>query len=367
MYGKLLTYEPPEWAKVLSYIPKKRIPLAMANTPIHPWKVPGVPEDFSVSVKRDDLTGCVLSGNKVRKLEFLLAEAVDQGCSHVTACGELQSNNCRAVAVCARQLGLTPHLFLRTDFTNKKAVGCAGNMLLNRLCGAHIYLVPPHHDLDKDALDSMERLAQELQTSRGESCYVIPRGCINKTGLFGYIHVFEELRQQGVLEQFDDLVFPCASGGTAAELAIANHLTDGHLRLHGIAVTESADYVYGSCDKSFQEMGVGHLRSRDLLRVVGGFVGRGYGLCTTEQMEFIQRVAAQTSVVLDTTYSAKAVLGLVSELRHNPSAFGGRRVLYLHTGGVFPMFDGRMKQVLEMKEERQPRINMLSQMNDLPL
>ncbi|XP_076435349.1 uncharacterized protein LOC143275258 [Babylonia areolata] len=331
----------------------------MANTPIHPWKVPGVPGDFSVSVKRDDLTGCALSGNKVRKLEFLLAEAVDQGCSHVTACGELQSNNCRAVAVCARQLGLTPHLFLRTDFTNEKEVGCAGNMLLNRLCGAHIYLVPPHHDLVTDVLGSMESLAQELQTSRGESCYVIPRGCINKTGLFGYIHVFEELRQQ-------------VCGGTAAELAIANYLTGGHLRLESeltitidltldTSVTETADYVYGSCDKSFQEMGVGHLRSRDLLRVVGGFVGRGYGLCTTEQMEFIQRVAAQTSVVLDTTYSAKAVLGLVSELRHNPSAFGGRRVLYLHTGGLFPMFDGRMDRVLEEKEERQPRISMLSQ------
>ncbi|XP_076435883.1 uncharacterized protein LOC143275567 [Babylonia areolata] len=367
MYGQLETYKPPEWAATLSYIPKKRIQLAMTNTPIHPWKLPGVPEDFSVSVKRDDLTGCALSGNKIRKLEFLLADAVDQGCRHVITCGEFLSNHCRAVAVSARQLGLTPHLFLRTDITDVKRAGCEGNMLLNRLCEAHVYLVPPHHDYDTDVMDSMQRLVRNIRASSGESCYVIPMGGASKTGLFGYIHAFEELRQQGVLEQFDDLVFPCGSGGTSAELAIANHLTGGHLRLHGVAAAHSVDFFYEHCDKSLKEVGLGHLKSRDLLRVVGGFIGRGYGLSTKQELEFIQHVAAQTSVMLDIVYSAKAVLGLVSELRNNPSAFQGRRILYLHTGGIFSLYDERMTPVLEDREEQQHHIKLLSQMDETPV
>ncbi|XP_076435736.1 uncharacterized protein LOC143275473 [Babylonia areolata] len=356
MFGQTETYQPPEWAAKLSYVPKRKIQLAMANTPIHPWKVPGVPEDFSVSVKRDDLTGCALSGNKVRKLEFLLADAIGQGCRHVITWGGLQSNHCRSVALCARQLGLTPHLFLLGDITDKKEAGCEGNVLLDRLCAAHIYLM--NGASNEDALQATQQLAQNIQSTSGEPSYLIPVGGSNKTGLFGYVTVFEELTRQGVLEQFDDLVFPCGSGGTAAGLAVGNYLTGGHLRVHGICVSEDAAHFYKFLDTTLEELGLGHLRSRDLLRLVDGHLGRGYALSTDEELEFIQRVAAETSIVLDPSYNGKTTLGMVKEMRNNPSAFKGRRVLYIHTGGIFGLLDGRMRPVLERMEEQQFLIRM---------
>ncbi|KAL8580934.1 hypothetical protein ACOMHN_039634 [Nucella lapillus] len=367
MFGQLETYDAPEWASALNCIPKKRIRLAMTNTPIHPWKVPGAPADFSVSVKRDDLTGCALSGNKVRKLEFLMAEAVEQGCRHVITCGSIQSNHCRAVAVCARRLGMIPHLLLRTEAEDVKECGCEGNVLLNRLFGANIYLVPKYCSYLTHLAPRMEQLAQHIQSTNGESSYLVPVGGSNTVGLFGYLTAFEELRQQGVTEQYDDLVFPCGSGGTAAGLAIANYLSGSNLRLHGISVSDNAAYFYQHVEECLEALGLGHLKARDLLRVVDGYKGRGYGLSTTQELEFIHQVAMKTSVVLDPVYTGKATLGMVTEMNNHPEAFEGRRVLYIHTGGMFGLFDGRMTPFLEEKEERQPCVKMWPTLDDSPL
>ncbi|XP_070172824.1 uncharacterized protein [Littorina saxatilis] len=367
MSGAVEDYKPPEWATKLTYIPKKRIHLAVANTPIHTWKVPGLPADFSVSIKRDDLTGSTLSGNKVRKLEFLMADALEQGCRHVITCGGLQSNHCRAVALAARQLGLTPHLFLRTDATDVKSAGCEGNMLLDRLCGSHIYLVPRRNPFLTHLKPRMEQLAQQINTASGEDSYLIPVGGSNKTGLFGYITVFEELMQQGALDNFDDLVFACGSGGTATGLALGNYLTNGKLRLHAIAVSDNATYFYDHCDETLAEVGMAHLNSRDLMRVIDGHKGKGYGISTEDELEFIQQVAMETAILLDPVYSGKTALGMVREIHNNPGAFQGRRVLFLHTGGIFGLFDGRMTPFLEQKQEQEPLIKMWPEVNDCPL
>ncbi|KAL8585924.1 hypothetical protein ACOMHN_061085 [Nucella lapillus] len=371
----------------------------MTNTPIHPWNVPGAPADFSVSVKRDDLTGCAVTGNKVRKLEFLMAEAVEQGCRHVITCGSIMSNHCRAVAVCARQLGMTPHLLLCTDAKDMKGCGIKGNMLLNHLCGANmylvprdchiaprmeqlaqhihlcvlvnrvwganIYLVPKYCPYLTHMAPRMEQLAQHIQSTRGESSCLIPNGGSNMVGIFGYLTAFEELRQQGVMEQYDDLVFAC-SGGVAG-WAIGNYLTGSHLKLHGICLSQDAAHYYQVVEESLEALGLGHLKARDLLRVVDQYKGRGYGLSTQEELEFIHQVAMKTSVVLDPVYTGKATLGMVTEMNNHPDAFKGRRVLYIHTGGMFGLFDGRMTPFLEEKEERQPCVKMWPTLDDSPL
>ncbi|XP_076435686.1 uncharacterized protein LOC143275442 [Babylonia areolata] len=356
MLGKIETYHPPEWAATLSYIPKKKVHLAMTNTPIHPWKVPGVPEDFTVSVKRDDLTGCALSGNKVRKLEFLLADALHQGCRHVITSGGPLSNHCRTVALCARQLGLTPHLFLSSDVTDVKQLLTEGNMLLSRLCGAHMY-VTPFDPLFRTPEADMKELAQQIQSASGESSYIIPGGGTNKCGLFAYIDVFEELIQQGVLEQFDDLFVTCGSTGTMAALGIANYLTGGHLRLHAAGISKTVDTFYDTFDEELLEVGLGHLKARDLVRIVDGR-GNGFGQFTDEELDFIQRVMVETSVPLDPNYTGKAAFSMVKEMQTNPSAFKGRRVLFIHTGGLFGLFHGQIKTFMEKKEELQPRIRI---------
>ncbi|KAL9965378.1 hypothetical protein ACROYT_G029170 [Oculina patagonica] len=114
-FGQLQEYEPPKWASSLKNIPRNFVKLAQRDTPIHSWHVPNLPKEFSLFIKRDDLTGCALSGNKVRKLEFVLADALNKKCDTVLTCGGLPSNHCRTTAIAARQLGLKCYLLLRSS------------------------------------------------------------------------------------------------------------------------------------------------------------------------------------------------------------------------------------------------------------
>lgn len=342
----LKPYNPPHWAKSLKNIPKVKVELANGNTPIHKWNLPRVAEGFKLSIKRDDMTGSTLSGNKVRKLEFLMADALSQGCQHVVTCGGIQSNHCRAVAVAARQLGMKPHLVLRTDIQDVAEVGCEGNLLLDRLCGADIYLAPLRSPYLTELLPRMNQIVQNIWETKGEKCYPIPVGGSNEVGLFGYLTVIQELEAQGALEEFDDLVFACGSGGTAAGLAIGNYLTGNKLRIHGIAVSDDSKYFHAHCNEMLSNMGL-KVQSEDILDIIDGHKGRGYGLSTQEELDFLTEVSLQTGIMLDPVYTGKAVKGLVHELQHNPDMFKGHRVLYLHTGGVFGLYDGRINAALK--------------------
>ncbi|XP_046543189.1 bifunctional D-cysteine desulfhydrase/1-aminocyclopropane-1-carboxylate deaminase, mitochondrial-like [Haliotis rubra] len=351
-------YNPPSWAKELKFIPKFRVQLAQPNTPIHKWNIPGAPERFSIHIKRDDMTGGTLSGNKVRKLEFLFADAIDQGCKHVCTVGGIQSNHCRAVAVAARQLGLIPHLLLRTTTTSPSDIGCEGNVLLNRMCGAHMYIVPRASPYIAELRPRQERLAEIIKQQTGESTYLIPVGGSNKVGLFGYISVFQELQTQGVLEKFDDIVFTCGSGGTAAGLSIANYLTGSELRCHGFVVCDDDVYFYNHIQETLEDVGLAHVNAQDIVDIVTGYKGKGYSISTDEELDFITDVSIQSGILLDPTYTGKAAWGMVQELSSNPGRFKGDRVLFLHTGGVFGLFDGRMNAVLKTPTSETDNLKM---------
>ncbi|XP_025079618.1 LOW QUALITY PROTEIN: bifunctional D-cysteine desulfhydrase/1-aminocyclopropane-1-carboxylate deaminase, mitochondrial-like [Pomacea canaliculata] len=355
-------YDPPDWANNLAGVPKRKIQLAHPNTPIHRWALPGLPEGFSVFIKRDDMTGSTLSGNKVRKLEFLLADALDKGCSHVITCGSVQSNHCRAVAVAARQIGLTPHLFLRSAAEDVCSLGCEGNVLVDRMSAADIYLIPKMSPYLTHQKPRMEKLAEESK-ARGENSYLIPVGGSDHVGLFGYINVVDELQKQNVMEDFDDVVFACGSGGTASGLSIGNYLSGSNLKVHGVAVSDNAKYFHEHCNEMMQEIGLKNLSSEDLLDIIEGHKGLGYGVSSEEELNFISQVAGSTGIFLDPTYTGKAALGMVKEIKRNPSRFKGNRILFLHTGGVFELFDGRMSAVLQKKEERQVTIRMWPDVN----
>ncbi|KAL5005385.1 hypothetical protein ScPMuIL_018841 [Solemya velum] len=355
----LKPYEPPAWAKHLKYLPTKRVSLACSNTPIHEWNLPGIPSDFSVSIKRDDLTGSTLSGNKVRKLEFLFADAIQKGCKHVITCGGIQSNHCRAVAVAARQLGLQPHLLLRGDLTDAGELGCEGNVLLDRLCGAHIHLVPKFSPYLTKLKPRMEKLAAKIKSETGEDTYLIPVGGSNEVGVFGYINVFQELLEQGLAERFDDLVFACGSGGTAAGLCIANFLSGTGVRCHAVKVSDSADYFHEHINQTLRDVGLDlEVKSEEIIDIVSGYKGIAYGVSTDEELGFLAEVSSTTGIMVDPVYTGKAVRGLVQELNKNPHRFKGRRVLFLHTGGIFGLFDGRMDAILKTEGSITDRIHL---------
>ncbi|OWF54484.1 bifunctional D-cysteine desulfhydrase/1-aminocyclopropane-1-carboxylate deaminase, mitochondrial-like [Mizuhopecten yessoensis] len=358
---KLIPYVCPKWAKQLHYIPKYRIQLANPETPIHRWSLPGVPSKFKVFIKRDDMTGSTLSGNKVRKLEFLMADAVVRECGHVITGGSVQSNHCRATAVAARQLQIQPHFLIRTDAQDPSEIGSNGNLLLDRLCGAHIYAIPKKSPYETEMKPRMEKLAKKLKEETGEESYLMPVGGSSSVGLFGYITVFEELISQGLFNQFDDIVFACGSGGTAAGLSISNHLTGSHVKCHAITVCDDKVYFTDHINKTLCDIRLDTVHCQDVLDIVEGHKGRGYGLSTQDELEFIMKVSRETGIMLDPVYAGKAAMGLVKELNNNPDRFKGERILFLHTGGIFGMFDGSLDSIV--KEETRNLVHMWPHMD----
>ncbi|MEL6741919.1 MAG: pyridoxal-phosphate dependent enzyme, partial [Planctomycetota bacterium] len=230
-FHQMACYEAPSWARQLAFVPSHRVKLATLPTPIHEWRVPSsrVPRGVQLYVKRDDLTGCALSGTKVRRLEFQLARALRDGCRQVITCGYEQSNHIRATVVAARHLGLEPHVFVMSDH-DRGAARCRspGNWLLNMMCGARVTFVPGGSDFRGDVVPAMRRRADELR----HPSLVIAQGGADLLGTFGSVECWREMLRQRVPERFDDVVVTCSSGGTVAGLALANHLTGCRVRIH---------------------------------------------------------------------------------------------------------------------------------------
>ncbi|CAN1265753.1 Putative D-cysteine desulfhydrase 1, mitochondrial [Linum perenne] len=241
-------YVPPSWASHLNPIPSHVFSLAHSPTPIHRWNLPNLPKGTEVWLKRDDLSGMQLSGNKVRKLEFLMADAVDKGADCVVTVGGIQSNHCRATAVAARYLGLDCHLILRTSkVVVDQDPGLTGNLLVERLVGAHVHLISKEEYAQIGSVALAELLKEKL-IKEGRKPYVIPVGGSNSLGTWGYIEAIREIEQQveagnGTIN-FDDIVVACGSGGTIAGLALGSHLGGLKAKVHAFSVCDDPDYFY---------------------------------------------------------------------------------------------------------------------------
>ncbi|CAC5418368.1 dcyD [Mytilus coruscus] len=378
MASVLTPFLPPNWSNRLSHIPKYFVRLGNMNTPIHEWKLPNIPSGFKVYIKRDDMTGSTLSGNKVRKLEFLFADAIDKDCKNVITCGSIQSNFARSAAIAAAQLGLNCHLLLAspevpyTMESKETKTGklyykdCSanltfeGNVLLDKMSGASIYLISNMLKLNNYATDikpRMEKLAAHIKKETGEDSYLVATGGSNVVGLYGYLTAFQEMISQGVLEDFDDIVFACGSGGTAAGLSVANYLNQSKLRIHAITVSDNKQLFIDHINDALKEVGLGDsVCADDIIDIVDGYKGRGYGLSTPEEQEFIQSVSKNTGIILDPCYTGKAANGLVQELTSNPDRFQGNRILFIHTGGIFGLFDGKMDSYLRQRKHPEPLV-----------
>eukprot|EP00731_Ephydatia_muelleri_P025519 Em0017g602a len=332
----------------------------MAPTPIHKWELPGIPSGFDVHIKRDDMTGCYLSGNKSRKLEFLLADAIQQDCDTVVTIGSLQSNHARITAMAASQVGMKCHLILVTKNTEMKPddVGCEGNLLLDRLCGAHIALFPTTSLVtNKQYNEAVDKYAAALRCSNPQSkVYSVPVGGMSVVGEWGYIEAFREMIEQGVLENFDDIVLSAGTAGTCGAVAIANYLTGSKLKVHGVTIGPKAENLYQEVNDLLAEYGVhtpeGSLvKASEILDIIEGYIGKAYGCSTEAELVQLIDIAVKTGVALDPDFTAKSVRGLLSELQCNPQRFAGKRILFINTGGTFTLFDGRINSILKAVPE----------------
>ena len=324
---------PPLWLPANAKPPAARLRLAHLPTPLHPWPLPRVDAGTEVFIKRDDCTGCELSGNKVRKLEFLLAEALAKGADSVITVGGIQSNHCRATAAAARRVGLEPHIILRSE-TPDADPGLVGNLMIDRMVGARIHLVSP---AEFAGWESMLALKAELEAA-GRKPYCFPSGGSNDIGTWGYVEAISELQKQteeaGLT--FDRIYFACGSGGTAAGLALGvawSGLGAAGTELVGLGVDDTPDVFYDKLDGLYRALGLPETRSRSLLRLEQ-CIGEGYAQSTEVELEFLVEVARATGVVLDPVYSGKAALGMAADLKARPV----KRACFIHTGGLLGLY-----------------------------
>jgi len=324
-----------------------RVDLAHTPTPFQPLTRVSKKLGIEFYIKRDDCTGADLTGNKVRKLEFLLADALSEGCDTVLTCGAAQSNHARATAIAAAQLGLTSRLLLRTsDPANPPPI--EGNILLDLLVGAEIVWISfAEYGRRAQLLDSE---AESLRKS-GKKPYIIPEGGSNSLGAWGYVRAVEELAQDlAKLPQgyhlSTSIVHATGSGGTTAGLILGAKLLGLNARVVGINVCNDRDYfqrVVGEiCEDAITSYHLDLPFSReDDIHIIDGYVGEGYGKTTSQELSLLLELARTEGIILDPVYTGKAFYGMAQELRRNPEVFGDR-VVFVHTGGIFgllPMVD----------------------------
>ena len=314
-----------------------RLPLAQTPTPLQPldrlseaWGGP------RIWVKRDDLTGFGLSGNKVRKLEFHLAAAREAGATTVITCGAAQSNHCRTTSLAAAANGMATHLLLRTP-DGKPPPVATGNYLLDRLAGAAVEWITPGEYRQRNEL--MAETAARLE-ARGERTWVIPEGASDALGMWGFVAAFQELEQQLMMVPRCVGVWHAASsGGTTAGLGWAADRLSATVPLIGMSVDHAVPVLKRKIDEIWEAAVAAHggRLPRPDLELLDDYVGLGYGLTTEEELRTQAEVTSHTGLVLDPTYTGKAFFGLHQEIRHG--RFGDSdEIVFWHTGGGFAVF-----------------------------
>lgn len=311
-----------------------RLALARLPTPLERLDRLSALLGVELWVKRDDLTGAELSGNKVRKLEFLLADAIARGADTVITCGGIQSNHARATAIAARRLGLAPVLLLRGTPPDAPD----GNLLLDRLVGAEIvWCTPDDYRHRRDAI--MAELADGL-ARRGRRAVVIPEGGSSGLGAHGYAAAAAEVAAQAPA-RFDAVVCAVGSGGTLAGLALGPDI--GPIR--GVAVCDDRAYFEArvrAIAADAAAFGLGPLPEPGARwSVVDGFQGPGYAVAHAPVWETIATCARLEGLIVDPVYTGKAMWAL---FEHARAGTWRGRVLFWHTGGLFGLF-GRGAEV----------------------
>ncbi len=318
----------------------KSISMAHLPTPIEKlerlsksWNGP------NIYMKRDDLTGGAIAGNKIRKLEFSVAEALDQNADILITCGGIQSNHARATAVAACKMGISSLLVLRGDPNSE----VDGNLLLDHLIGANFHFITA--DDYQHVNDIMEDLADDLR-KQGMMPYIIPEGASNAIGYFGYVRAAEEIQTQ--LKQMsihmDHILVATGSGGTLGGLLLGKYFFGMDSHIAGINVCDDGPHFQQRIHGVFQEMIADYDWDLNItpesIPLIDGYVGEGYALSRNEELEFIAEVARLEGIILDPVYTGKAFYGLYDQIKQGKIT-KGQNILFIHTGGLFGMFPKR--------------------------
>ncbi|MBL7075045.1 D-cysteine desulfhydrase family protein [candidate division KSB1 bacterium] len=311
--------------------------ITLANLPTRIEKLGRLSAEIGgpeIWIKRDDQTGGDLTGNKVRKLEFLLADALQKGADMVITCGGIQSNHARATAIAAVRQGMKPFLVLRGQETKEYD----GNLFLDYLVGSEFkFITEEEYEVVEDI---MAEVAERLKT-KGRKPYVIPEGGSNALGAMGYVKAALEIKDQAGPDAFDLILSATGSGGTHAGLLMGKKIFGLKSEITSVNVCDDEEKfknrIKGIIDEAKRNYKLSLGLSKEDVKIIDGYVGPGYSQTWPEEREFIKRVARKEGVILDPVYTGKALLGLIDQIKK------GRfkkcdKILFIHTGGIFGLF-----------------------------
>jgi len=317
-----------------------RINLAHLPTPLEPMsrlsRYLGGPD---IWIKRDDCTGLGSGGNKTRKLEFLMADALEKGADTIITLGAVQSNHVRQTAAASARLGLACHGLLETEVPcSQESYRASGNVLLDGLFAATVEYHEHGSDLAALALERANELKAE-----GRVPYIIPVGGSNAIGALGYVDCANELaaqlRESGLSP--NHLVHATGSAGTQAGLLAGLHGLDSDIRVCGVSVSADQATQFNKVRVLIDELALlggldGSIEDHRIV-VRDSYVGEGYGMPTEGMREAVRLCAEKEGILLDPVYSGKAMAGLIDMIRSGELAQDDT-VVFLHTGGSAGLF-----------------------------
>jgi D-cysteine desulfhydrase family pyridoxal phosphate-dependent enzyme len=291
----------------------------------------------NIYIKRDDFIGYFVGGNKIRKLEYVMADVIEKKSTATITVGSVQSNHARTTAMVAKRLGIQCVLVLNGEMTDPPVA----NSLINKLLNVKIHTVKTRDERN----EVMAEIAKELE-EKGERVYKIPLGASDEIGSFGFVAAYEEiLSQQKKLDlEFDAIILSSSSGGTQAGLEIGKRLFNkSKVRIIGISADEQAGYIKNTIAAISKPM-LSRLGLKETMHIEpssldvdDGYVGDGYG-CRTPKSDEAEKLFIDTEgILLDQTYTSKAAAALIEYCRQG--MFDPKdNVLFWHTGGLLKLF-----------------------------
>lgn len=288
----------------------------------------------NIYIKRDDLLGLTLGGNKTRKLEFLMADALEQGADTILTCGAVQSNHCRLTLSAAVKEGLKCQLVLEERVPGSYSKDASGNNYLFNLLGVEdVHVVQGGADM----VGELEKLAEKLK-SEGRKPYIIPGGGSNALGALGYVACAQEISEQmyDMEISFDNIIVCSGSAGTHAGLVCGFKGTNVHIPITGLSVGKEkvtqANNVFKLAEKVSEKLALDNPVTREDIIVLDDYVGPGYGHPTKEMVEAIQLLARTEGILTDPVYTGKVLAGLI-DLVKKGTFKDSDNILFMHTGG----------------------------------
>ena len=311
----------------------KRIKLGHFPTPIeHLKNITKYLDGPNIFIKRDDCTGLATGGNKTRKLEFLIPDAIKNKAELIVTVGAIQSNHARQTAAACALMGLKCLIILEQRLKNPpESYMKSGNVFLDKLFGAEVKVCPKNEGVTEYS----EKLIKDIK-SKGTNVYFIPGGGSNPVGALGYVECLNEIIQENKKYNFSQIVHATGSAGTQAGLLAGRKYFNCDIPVTGICVRHKKDIqvdkVYTEAKNTCEKLHCNILNKSDVI-VYDDYIGPGYGEPTEEMKEATKLLARKEAILLDPVYSGKAFAGLIGLIK-NKKFTRDDNVLFIHTGGA---------------------------------